>query len=73
MSIQKEYVRSMKLAAYLMLDGFRILGVEKDKKNNNYDVYVFKNTPALTKAIFKYINSRNGDKYDINQNSNNQT
>lgn len=75
MSIQKEYVRSMKLAAKLMLKGFRIISVEPDKNNIGYDVYVFKKTPELTEAILTYINnSKNGGKYGSNNSrSNNKT
>lgn len=71
MSFQKEYVRSMKLAAQLMLQGFRLLGVEQDKKNNKFDVYVFRSTPELTKAIFGFIEQNGGNKNGINiRNSN---
>lgn len=74
MSVQKEYIHSMKLAALLMLQGFRILGIEQDKKNNDYDVYVFKHTPELTKVMMNYIHNKNGDNYGINNTtSNNNT
>ena len=75
MSFQKEYVRSMKMAANLMLQGFRILAVEKDKKNDNYDVYIFKHTPAITKAMLNYI-ERSEDKdgsYNKRSRSNNNS
>lgn len=71
MKFKKEYVRSMKLAAQLMLQGFRLLGVEQDKKNNKFDVYVFRSTPELTKAIFDFIKQNGGNKNGIDiRNSN---
>lgn len=67
--IKYEYVKSMKLAALLMLQGFRILGIKKDKFNPSFDVYCFRQTDELTKAIFSYINKENGEqKYDTNKN-----
>lgn len=53
--IQYEYVKSMKLAAQLMLLGFRILDIQPNKKNPKFDVYCFRQTPELTKAIFQLI------------------
>ncbi len=43
-----EYVKSMKLAGILMQKGFRILAIEKDKTNPDFDVYVFRQTKELT-------------------------
>ena len=60
--IKYEYVKSMKLAALLMLQGFRILGVQKDKHNPRFDVYCFRQTEELTKAILSFANKKNGGK-----------
>lgn len=54
-SIHYEYVKSMKLAAQLMLLGFRILEIKPNKKNPKFDVYCFRQTEELTKAIFQLI------------------
>lgn len=59
-SIHYEYVKSMKLAALLMLQGFRILKIKKDKYNPEFDVYCFRQTRELTEAIFNYIEKENG-------------
>lgn len=67
--IKYEYVKSMKLAAILMLQGFRILSVRKDKYNPSFDVYCFRQTKELTKAIFSYINHENGENYDTRKNN----
>lgn len=74
MEFKKEYVKSMKLAAYLMLAGFRILEVRKDRFNPSFDVYVFKSSDELTKEMMKII-EENGGKIngDNNKNCKNQT
>ena len=53
--VHYEYVKSMKLAAKLMLLGFRILEIQPNKQNPKFDVYCFRQTPELTKAIFQLI------------------
>lgn len=53
--IKYEYVKSMKLAAQLMLLGFRILDIQPNKSNPEFDVYCFRQTKELTKAIFQLI------------------
>ena len=58
--IKYEYVKSMKLAAKLMLKGFRILKIQPDKYKPEFDVYCFRQTRELTKAIFDIIESENG-------------
>lgn len=59
-TIKYEYIKSMKLAAYLMLQGFRILDIQKDKSKPEFDVYCFRQTKELTNAVFKYISNKNG-------------
>lgn len=59
-----EYVRSMRLAGYLMMHGFRIYAVQKDKFNPAFDVYVFKKSRELSSAIVDYSNSEIGGKED---------
>lgn len=66
-SIHYEYIRSMKTAAQLMLKGFRLLAIQPSKKNPEFDVYCFRQTPELTKALFKLIDLQNGG----NKNGNN--
>lgn len=65
MEFKKEYVKSMKLAAHLMLAGFRILEVRKDRFNPSFDVYMFKSSEELTKEMIKLIEEngeiKNGD------------
>lgn len=43
-----------KLAVYLREQGFRIIGTEVNFKYPKFDVYVFEDTPELTKAILEY-------------------
>ena len=53
-----EYVKSLKLAGFLMQNGFRILRVEPNKEFNGKDVYVFEQSDNLSDYIFKYIELR---------------
>lgn len=58
--IKYEYVRSMKTAALLMLRGFRLLEIQPSKRNPYFDVYCFRQTSDLTKALFEIIEHQNG-------------
>lgn len=53
-----EYVRSLKLAGYCMMQGFRLLRVEPNHKFKNKDVYVFKQSEELSKCILEYISTK---------------
>ena len=59
-----EYVKSLKLAGYLMQRGFRILRVEPNVKFKEKDVYVFEQSDKLSDCIFEYINLRTKEKYN---------
>lgn len=59
--IQYEYVRSMKTAALLMLQGFRLMEIQPSKKNPDFDVYCFRQTHKLTQALLKLIDNQNGE------------
>lgn len=62
MSKKYEYVKSLRLAGYLMMHGFRILRVEQNIKIKDKDVYVFEQSDKLSDCIFKYINTRTKEK-----------
>lgn len=53
-----EYVKSLRLAGFLMQHGFRILKIHHDLDINGKDVYVFEQTERLTEKILEYINRR---------------
>ena len=63
-TIKYEYVRSMKTAALLMLKGFRLLEIQPSKKNSFFDVYCFRQTPELTKALFEIIEQQNKGEFE---------
>lgn len=60
-----EYVKSLKLAGYLMQNGFRILRVEPNTKFEEKDVYVFEQSKRLSDCIFEYINLRTKEKKEL--------
>ena len=47
------YVKSMKLAGFLMMKGFVLHGV-KPEENSNRNIFLFTNSPQLLKAIEQY-------------------
>lgn len=57
-----EYIKSLRLAGYLMMNGFRILRINHNLKVTGKDVYVFEQTEKLKKCIFDYIDKRTKEK-----------
>ena len=57
-----EYVKSLRLAGYLMYNGFRLLRVEENSKVKGKDVYVFKQSDKLSDCILEYIDARTKEK-----------
>lgn len=52
--MNKKFIKTQRLAGYLMLNGFVLLKMDKDKKNKKYDIYIFKNETGIEDAIDKY-------------------
>lgn len=52
-----EYVKSLRLAGFLMMNGFRILKIHHNLKFKGKDVYVFEQNEKLSEKIFEYIKS----------------
>ena len=70
-----EYVKSLRLAGYLMLNGHRILRINHNLEVKGKDVYVFEQSEKLSDCIFEYINKRtkeNNYNADFNKRSENQ-
>ena len=57
-----EYIKSLRLAGWLMLNGFRILRINHNLEVKGKDVYVFEQSDKLSDCIFKYINRRTKEK-----------
>ena len=53
-----EYVKSLRLAGWLMLHGFRILRINHNLEVKGKDVYVFEQSEKLSDCIFEYINNK---------------
>lgn len=58
-----EYVKSLRLAGYLMMNGFRILRINHNLEVEGKDIYVFEQSEKLSDCIFEYINRRTKEKY----------
>lgn len=72
----KEYkmykqIFSLRLAGYLMMNGFPIKRIHHNLRVKNKDVYLFEDTPELLQAMLEYkeIKADKGDMYDFKQRS----
>lgn len=63
-----EYVKSLRLAGWLMQNGFRILRINHNLEVKEKDVYVFEQSDKLSDCIFEYINKRTKEKKYANFN-----
>ena len=52
------YVFSMKLAGNLMINGFKLLRVNKHLSRNGFDVYVFEDSDEINSFIENYKKSK---------------
>ena len=51
-------IKSQSMATYLMSKGFRLVKLQPDRNNPNRNVYLFKNSLELRKAITEYTNNK---------------
>lgn len=54
-----KYIFSLRLAGFLMMNGFRILRINHNLQKKDKDVYVFENSKELCKTMEKYILIKN--------------
>ena len=54
-----KYIFSLRLAGYLMINGFRILRINHNLERNGKDVYVFENSEEICRAMEKYTIYKN--------------
>ena len=57
-----EYVKSLRLAGWLMLHGFRILRINHNLEVKGKDVYVFEQSEKLSDCMFEYIDRSTKEK-----------
>lgn len=61
---------SLKLAGYLMMNGFPIKRIHHNLKVKNKDVYLFEDTLELAQAMLRYKDIMDkGENYDFNKRS----
>ena len=65
-----KYIFSLRLAGFLMMNGFRILRINHNLQKRDKDVYVFENSKELCKTMEKYTLIKNSKETenDIGQN-----
>jgi len=54
-----KYIFSLRLAGYLMINGFRILRINHNLERHGKDVYVFENSEEICKAMENYTIYKN--------------
>ena len=66
-----KYIFSLRLAGFLMMNGFRILRINHNLQKKDKDVYVFENSNELCKMMEKYSEIKNSkeNSYVINEGS----
>ena len=57
-----EYVKSLRLAGWLMLNGFKILRINHNLEVKGKDIYVFEQSERLSDCIIEYIDKRTKEK-----------
>lgn len=50
-----KHIFSMKLAGFLMMNGYYVIGIEDDLKGSGRKVFLFKNTPELETMVGNYL------------------
>ena len=65
-----KYIFSLRLAGFLMMNGFRILRINHNLQKKDKDVYIFENSKEICKAMEKYTLIKNSKETenDIGQN-----
>lgn len=65
-----KYIFSLRLAGFLMMNGFRILRINHNLQKKDKDVYVFEDSKELCKTMEKYTLIKNSKETenDIGQN-----
>lgn len=61
-----EYVKSLRLAGWLMYHGYRILRINHNLDVKGKDVYVFEQSDKLSDCILEYINRRTEENNCVN-------
>lgn len=53
-----QYIFSLRLAGFLMMNGIRILRIHHNLKVKNKDIYVFENSEKLQKTMGEYMKTK---------------
>lgn len=54
-----KYIFSLRLAGYLMMNGFRIIRINHNLQKQGKDVYVFENSEEICRAMEVYTKDKN--------------
>ena len=54
-----KYIFSLRLAGYLMMNGFRIIRINHNLQRQGKDVYVFENSEEICRTMEEYTKDKN--------------
>lgn len=57
-NIATKAVKSRRIAWLLRKEGYKIISVEPNRHNPQFDVYIFEDVPGFSEALAKYINEQ---------------
>lgn len=52
-------IKTQRLAGWLMYKGYILVRTDKDRKNPNYDLYIFRNDNGIEEEIDNYVKLHN--------------
>ena len=58
-------VKSRRIAWLLRKEGYKIISVEPNRYNPQFDVYIFEDVPGFSEALTKYINEQEKHREEV--------
>lgn len=58
-------VKSRRIAWLLRKEGYKIISVEPNRRNPQFDVYIFEDVPGFSEALTKYINEQEKHREEV--------
>lgn len=63
--IATKTVKSRRIAWLLRKEGYKIISVEPNRRNPQFDVYIFEDVPGFSEALTKYINEQEKHREEV--------
>ena len=63
--IATKAVKSRRIEWLLRKEGYKIISVEPNRRNPQFDVYIFEDVPGFSEALTKYINEQEKHREEV--------